>query len=90
MGLLCHVTQYTMTQSSLFSPRPTVLLALAMFFMTSVVKAQLDVDTLEPGRPVTPLAWFVYCGVKIACRDDFPYDVAARCRRTVVSSAPAP
>ena len=47
MGLLCHVIQYTMTQPSLFSPRPTLLLALAMLFMTSVVKAQLDVDTLD-------------------------------------------
>lgn len=36
-----------MTQPSLFSPRPTVLLALTMFFMASVVKAQLDVDTLD-------------------------------------------
>ena len=47
MGLLCHVIQYTMTQPSLFSPRLTLLLALAMLFMTSVVKAQLDVDTLD-------------------------------------------
>ena len=36
-----------MTQPSVFFPRPTALLALAMFFMTSVLKAQLDVDTLD-------------------------------------------
>ncbi len=47
VGLLCHVTQHTMTQPSVFFPRPTALLALAMFFMTSVLKAQLDVDTLD-------------------------------------------
>ena len=36
-----------MTQPSVYFPRPTALLALAMFFMTSVLKAQLDVDTLD-------------------------------------------
>lgn len=36
-----------MTQPSVLFPRPTELLALAMFFMTPVLKAQLDVDTLD-------------------------------------------
>jgi len=36
-----------MTQPSVLFPRPTALLALAMFFMTPVLKAQLDVDTLD-------------------------------------------
>ena len=53
-----------MTQPSVYFPRPTALLALAMFFMTSVLKAQLDVDTLDvPTATVSA----VQAATKILC-----------------------